>query len=560
MQRGTTAAGRRVRALRNPGRTGAPACAGAWIAIGRQLILQRHERQARVTLRRALHCDARAPGAHALLAEASLRLRRQSDAERHLRAWLRAEPENADAHRRLGALLSRAPGARKSALRHLERAWQLAPRDPAVAWALADHWLRSGRPTHARPHLLRAARRGNVPAQTALAGLYARQRSARARNAALRWWIRAAHAGDAEACFQLGVRFDTGEGLPRDPARAARLYLRAARGGLAAAQHNLGLLYAQGRGVRRDARRAARWYARAAERGEVRAQSNLGCCYAQGLGVPRDPARARHWFERAARRGHALAQFNAGVLCESGEGGPRDAARGLTWLRRAVRQGCDHAAFYLGILHEIGDSAPHDPRAARRLILRAAASGHGEAQLHLAHRALRAGGSRDGEAAGWLLRAASQGVAEAEYLLAFLYHFGRGVPHDPRLAWWWMSRAAHRGHVDAEVCLGVLLVRGEGVRSDPCAAAHWFARAAEHGDAPAQRRLARCYASGIGVPVDPAEAWKWLTLACQAGDSGAQELRDALAGELTARQRWEAQRRAREWTLRRAQSEREAIA
>jgi glutathione S-transferase len=96
--------------------------------------------------------------------------------------------------------------------------------------------------------------------------------------------------------------------------------------------------------------------------------------------------------------------------------------------------------------------------------------------------------------------------------------------------------------------------QGEGVRSDPAAAAHWFARAAERGDAPAQRRLGRCYASGIGVPLDPAEAFKWLTLACQAGDSGAQELRDELAGELCARERWEAQRRAREWTLRKSGS------
>jgi TPR repeat protein len=123
-----------------------------------------------------------------------------------------------------------------------------------------------------------------------------------------------------------------------------------------------------------------------------------------------------------------------------------------------------------------------------------------------------------------------------------------------------MSRAASRGHVDAQVCLGVLLVRGEGVRCDPAAAARWFARAAEHGDGPAQRRLARCYASGFGVPLDPAEAYKWLTLASYAGDERARELREALAGELSARQRWEAQRRAREWTLSRAGRESEAIA
>src|SRR5262245_46836209 len=83
-----------------------PACAGAWIALGSALLARGRTRRARSVLRRALRRDPNAPRAHELLARASLRLRRRADALRHLRAWLQADPQSAEAHADLGALLS----------------------------------------------------------------------------------------------------------------------------------------------------------------------------------------------------------------------------------------------------------------------------------------------------------------------------------------------------------------------------------------------------------------------------------------------------------------------
>jgi TPR repeat protein len=58
--------------------------------------------------------------------------------------------------------------------------------------------------------------------------------------------------------------------VPKDQAEAVRWFLRAAEQGLAEAQNNLGWVYANGFGVPKDKAEAARWYRKAAEQGERR--------------------------------------------------------------------------------------------------------------------------------------------------------------------------------------------------------------------------------------------------------------------------------------------------
>jgi TPR repeat protein len=60
--------------------------------------------------------------------------------------------------------------------------------------------------------------------------------------------------------------------LVSDDAKAAECFLMAAKQGYAKAQFNLGLLYESGEGVPEDAAEAFKWFCMAAEQGHVRAQ------------------------------------------------------------------------------------------------------------------------------------------------------------------------------------------------------------------------------------------------------------------------------------------------
>ena len=96
----------------------------------------------------------------------------------------------------------------------------------------------------------------------------------------------------AEAQYSIGVKYDTGEGVPQDDAEAVIWYRRAAEQGHAGAQYSLGRMYDIGRGAPEDDAEAVRWYRLAAEQGDVSAQYNLGVMYGTGEAVPQDDAEA----------------------------------------------------------------------------------------------------------------------------------------------------------------------------------------------------------------------------------------------------------------------------
>ncbi|HEX9582899.1 MAG TPA: tetratricopeptide repeat protein, partial [Gammaproteobacteria bacterium] len=85
-----------------------------------------------------------------------------------------------------------------------------------------------------------------------------------------------AHAGDPEAQFRLGQRYDAGKGVPRDYAEAFRWYRLAAAQGHVEAQLNVGLMYNEGQGVARDPAAGSDWLRRAADAGNATAQYSLG--------------------------------------------------------------------------------------------------------------------------------------------------------------------------------------------------------------------------------------------------------------------------------------------
>ncbi len=82
------------------------------------------------------------------------------------------------------------------------------------------------------------------------------------------------------------VAYEHGEGVPKDPIRAASLYCDAARSGDAEAQFSLGWIYANGRGLARDDAVAASLFTLAAEQGHVAARKALQFVRAEGDRLP----------------------------------------------------------------------------------------------------------------------------------------------------------------------------------------------------------------------------------------------------------------------------------
>jgi S1-C subfamily serine protease len=129
---------------------------------------------------------------------------------------------------------------------------------------------------------------------------------------------------------------------------AAPLQAEAQRGARAA-QRELGLRYYGGDGVARDPARAAYWWKQAAAQGDDQAQVALAALYFKGEGVAQDREQALRWWQKAAAGGNGDAQATLGWVYFNGLGVPRDRVLGLAWTNLAAGSGIQRAVATLPV-------------------------------------------------------------------------------------------------------------------------------------------------------------------------------------------------------------------
>lgn len=116
----------------------------------------------------------------------------------------------------------------------------------------------------------------------------------------------------APAAAPLPVPATAAEPAPQN-ASALDHWQQLADEGNAKAQVSIGSAYASGNGVPKDIAKAAEWYQKAAAQGESDAQFNLARMYESGEGMPQDAAKADELYQMAAAQGNisALAVVNS---------------------------------------------------------------------------------------------------------------------------------------------------------------------------------------------------------------------------------------------------------
>jgi len=157
----------------------------------------------------------------------------------------------------------------------------------------------------------------------------------------------------------------------------------AAEDGIAQAQFSLGLRYENGTGVAKDPVQAIHWFRQAAEQGYDEAQYMLGCCYNGEDGFAQDPIEAAKWWQKAAAQGHADAQHCLGLSYSIGQGVAKNPAEAVKWWRKAAEKNNVDAEFFLGLSYAEGLGVPKIPEQAVYWLRQAAAHGNGNALTEL---------------------------------------------------------------------------------------------------------------------------------------------------------------------------------
>lgn len=105
------------------------------------------------------------------------------------------------------------------------------------------------------------------------------------------------------------------------------------------AEYNIGVMYEKGRGVDRNPRKAVEWLSKAARQGHATAMAELGILYFEGEAIAADEAKAFALLSSAANQNIPSAQFYLGRIYELGKGTRRNLTIALKWYRRAAKNG-----------------------------------------------------------------------------------------------------------------------------------------------------------------------------------------------------------------------------
>lgn len=266
-------------------------------------------------------------------------------------------------------------------------------------------------------------------------------------------------AGYPDAQFYLADCYGEGQlGLEVDAKEAFSLYLSAAKAGHAQSAYRVAVCCEigaeEGGGTKRDPFKAVQWYKRAAAMGDTPAMYKMGMINLKGLlGQARSPREGISWLKRAAERAdeenpHALHEL--ALMYQNASGNDiivRDEAYASQLFHQAADLGYKFSQFRLGTAYEYGlMGCPVDNRTSIIWYTRAAAQGEHQSELALSGWYLTGSEGilqqNDTEAYLWARKAATAGLAKAEYAMGYFTEVGIGVTANLEDAKRWYWRAA----------------------------------------------------------------------------------------------------------------------
>ena len=204
-------------------------------------------------------------------------------------------------------------------------------------------------------------------------------------------------------------------------------------------------------------------------------------------------------------------QYNLGVAALSGKEGSPDYAKALKAFREPADDGYALAQLALAKMYLYGTGVQRDPQMA----------------------------------AVWCLKAARQGLPEAQFLSGLMAARGDGVTQDSAGAVDWYRKSAAQGHAKAQLNLGLAYEKGDGVKQDLAQALKLIRKSAEQGLAQAQYWLGLRYRDGSGVPKNGVTALVWFTASATQSFAAAAEERSKLMASLTVAEVAKAEQLAR---------------
>lgn len=262
---------------------------------------------------------------------------------------------------------------------------------------------------------------------------------------------KAASHGHPRAKYNLALCYYNGWGIKKDLKQSFYWLQESALSGYSAAQYGLGDFYLNGFFVEKNSAQCIYWFTKAAEQDHIAAMCMLADIYLNGTIVQKDDNKAAYWFEKAANMSDAYAQYSLSHLYRKGLGVIKNDERTIYWLEKSAQQGEKYAQIQLAHDYDEGIIVAQNYQLARSWFEKAA-----DAE----DKAIK---------------------ADAQNMLSLYYMFGNGVDVDNSKALYWLLPAAENGSALAQYNLGIFYLNGNGVPKSQKEAKRWFKKAAAQG-------------------------------------------------------------------------------
>ncbi|MCI0507367.1 MAG: sel1 repeat family protein [Gammaproteobacteria bacterium] len=160
------------------------------------------------------------------------------------------------------------------------------------------------------------------------------------------------------------------------------LLQREANAGNAEAQYQLGRMYDTGDKLERDRQKAITWFTSAAKQGHADAQYRLAIAYLYGISVPKNISAGENWLTNAAKQNHPVAKEMIPIyLANRSVNMPTSIA--LNWYLEKAAKGDPDGQFGVGNMYENGWGLNVNNNEARKWFAAARAAGSGDADRHI---------------------------------------------------------------------------------------------------------------------------------------------------------------------------------
>lgn len=313
--------------------------------------------------------------------------------------------------------------------------------------------------------------------------------------------------GDTQAGFEVGKRFEEGNGVEQDLGIALSYYMKSVFADEANIRNEANIRIKALRERYDDIKKKA-------ESGDPKSEYDFGTLLSVDLDSvriysPGNEPKAIDWLKRAAEHGYRpaqkdLAKIYLGVTHLSTD---INVEKSLFWYSKWASSGgvSDQVEFAKILDNYQFAQLENNSELRKRLITQAAKNGSAEGMLLLGY-FIRDNENNDKVAFEWFMKSANENYSRGQFAVGLTLFLEGNLTEAVK----WLELAAANGSADAQQELGRIYENS--IPPNHQLAFTWYKKAAMNGRSDAAYRIGHYFHEGITVPKDVVAAWAWYSL------------------------------------------------